>query len=656
MKYILYARKSTEEDDRQVLSIEAQLVELKEFAAKEKLEIVASLCEAKTAKEPGRIKFAEMLSLLEKGKADGIISWHPDRLARNSVDGGKIIYFVDRGLIKSLKFPCFWFEPTPQGLFMLNIAFGQSKYFVDNLRENVKRGLRQKIRNGVWPGWAPVGYINNPKTRGIDIDLSKAPKVKKLFEMYATGEYTLHSLANWCKEQDLRGNLGKPLVIANIQKNLQNVFYLGLMKWKGEIFEGQHEPLISKKLFDKCQEVMEKRGKVQEVRKHHFAFLGLLKCSSCGCSITGERQKGHNYYRCIKKKGLCQEKHYLREEALTDQIKSFLQKVSLSSQDTEKVLAALDSEQEKAREESQWQVGALKTELVQIEIKLQKLLDVYLDDALTQQEYAAKKQSLLSQKMSLSEKITDFETKGLSWLEPAREFVKSLNQAANLLSSPNPTAMTTFLKNIGSNHILRNREFVFTPKIEYKLVAERSEAGSQNLQFPLWCLGRESNSLHKDFPCYFLEFLQGSDYFIVPLRDIGRWRKIIVGTHLLVSTPFPEAKPAGTWLEITILRRYVGAKASSNSPDFSFPHCCGMDRKPVLCSTNELPRQLVGARGLAQSSDWASGRMTGRTLLHPPIFIGHIWTRPVIRLGVRSNDLTNRPVFHFLWAREDSNL
>ena len=140
MKYILYARKSTEEDDRQVLSIEAQLVELQEYAAKEKLEIVASFCEAKTAKEPGRIKFAEMLSLIEKGKADGIISWHPDRLARNSMDGGKIIHFVDRGLIKSLKFPTFWFEPTPQELFMLNISFGQSKYFVDNLRENAKRG------------------------------------------------------------------------------------------------------------------------------------------------------------------------------------------------------------------------------------------------------------------------------------------------------------------------------------------------------------------------------------------------------------------------------------------------------------------------------------------------------------------------------------
>jgi len=460
MKYFIYARKSTEEDDRQVLSIEAQLVELKEFAAKEKLEIVASLCEAKTAKEPGRTKFAEMLSLIEKGKADGIISWHPDRLARNSVDGGKIIHFVDRGLIKSLKFPTFWFEPTPQGLFMLNIAFGQSKYFVDNLRENVKRGLRQKIRNGVWPGWAPVGYLNNPKTRGIDVDSDKASKVKKLFEMYATGAYTLHSLANWCKEKGLRGNLGKPLVIANIQKNLQNVFYLGLMKWKGEIFEGQHEPLISKKLFDKCQEVMNKRGKVQEVRKHNFAFLGLLKCASCGCSITAEIQKGHNYYRCTKKKGLCQEKHYLREEVLSGQIKSFLQKVSLSSQDTEKVLAALDSEQEQAKQQARSKIEGLKEQLKQVEMKLAKLLDAYLADALSTEEYAAKKQELLSQKMEFQEKISDFEQKGLSWLEPARESVLSLNQASKLVETENKEEMTTFLKNTCSNHILGKENFL----------------------------------------------------------------------------------------------------------------------------------------------------------------------------------------------------
>ena len=493
MKYILYARKSTEEDDRQVLSIEAQLVELQEYAAKEKLEIVASLCEAKTAKEPGRIKFAEMLSLIERGKADGIISWHPDRLARNSVDGGKIIHFVDRGLIRSLKFPTFWFEPTPQGLFMLNIAFGQSKYFVDNLRENVKRGLRQKIRNGVWPGWAPVGYLNNPKTRAIDIDADKSPKVRKMFELYTTGNYTLLSLANWCNENGLRGNLDKEMSINTVYKILQNIFYIGLMKYSGEIYEGQHEQLISKKLFDKCQEVMAKRGKTQEVHKHHFAFLGLMKCS-CGASITAETQKGYVYYRCTRKKGPCQEKHYLREEALTEQITSYLQKVSLSSQDTEKVLAALDSEQDKAREKAQSQVSVLKERLVSIETKLQKLLDIYLADALSTEEYAAKKDILISQKVELNEKITDFETKGLSWLEPAREFVKSLNQAANLLKSENLSEMTTFLKNIGSNHILRNRELVFTPKTPYDVAAAAGGGGLSNLTFPRWCRGGESNT------------------------------------------------------------------------------------------------------------------------------------------------------------------
>src|SRR3989339_315992 len=184
MKYVIYARKSSESEDRQVLSIEAQLAELYEFAAKEKLEITASYTEAKTAKEPGRTEFAKMIERIENDKIDGIIAWHPDRLARNSIDGGKIIYLVDSGKIKSLKFPTFWFEPTPQGLFMLQVAFGQSKYYVDNLSENVKRGIRQKLRNGVWPGKAPLGYYNDLKVHSIYVDKERAPLIKKAFEMY----------------------------------------------------------------------------------------------------------------------------------------------------------------------------------------------------------------------------------------------------------------------------------------------------------------------------------------------------------------------------------------------------------------------------------------------------------------------------------------
>lgn len=164
MSYFIYIRKSTDEDDRQILSLEAQEAELLEFAERERLEIAGIFRESQTAKEPGRPIFNQMLDQIEKGKAQGILAWHPDRLARNSVDGGRIIFFVDSGKIQSLKFPTFWFEPTPQGKFMLNIAFGQSKYFVDNLSENTKRGLRQKLRRGELPGYAPLGYLNDLRT------------------------------------------------------------------------------------------------------------------------------------------------------------------------------------------------------------------------------------------------------------------------------------------------------------------------------------------------------------------------------------------------------------------------------------------------------------------------------------------------------------
>ena len=493
MKYIIYARKSTEDEDKQILSIEAQLAELREFATKEKLEIVASFQEAKTAKEPGRTKFAEMLSYIEKGKAEGILSWHPDRLARNAVDGGKIIHLIDKGIIKSLKFPTFWFEPTPQGLFMLSIAFGQSKYYVDNLSENVKRGMRQKIRNGIWPVWAPIGYLNNPKTRMIDIDLEKAPKIRKLFKLYSTGEHNLKSLTDWCKENNLKGNLGKETSTSNIQKILQNVFYLGLMKYKGEIFEGKHKPLISKKLFDKVQEILKERGKPQKIKKHNFVFLGLMKCASCGASITAETQKGHIYYRCTKKKGFCQEKHYLREELLVEQIKNYFQKVSLSSQDTEKVLAELEKDELKAKEESKILVQNLKKELAEIEAKLEKLLDVYLNEIISTEEYTNRKQKILTRKLELQEKIRDFEQKGLSWLEPARDFVLKLNYAEKLRNSDNFSEMKTFLKNIGSNHILQNQKLNFCWKFPFNLAAERSEAAHKSLTFTEMCPRRESN-------------------------------------------------------------------------------------------------------------------------------------------------------------------
>src|ERR1035437_1418629 len=135
-KFFIYTRKSTDTEDRQVRSLADQLAELRELARKEQLDVVDVFIEKKTAKGPGRTVLAKMLERIEAGEASGILAWHPDRLARNSVDGGKIIYLVDTGMITDLKFPTFWFDATPQGKFMLSISFGQSKYYVDNLSEN----------------------------------------------------------------------------------------------------------------------------------------------------------------------------------------------------------------------------------------------------------------------------------------------------------------------------------------------------------------------------------------------------------------------------------------------------------------------------------------------------------------------------------------
>ena len=148
MKYFIYVRKSTDVEDKQVLSVEAQIVELKEYAAKYELQIVDTFVEKRTAKKPGRPILNKMLSRISSGEANGILSWLPDRLSRNSIDSGQIIYMLDENILLDLKFPHFWFENTPQGKYMLANEFNSSKQYVDNLSVNTKRGLRQKVRRG----------------------------------------------------------------------------------------------------------------------------------------------------------------------------------------------------------------------------------------------------------------------------------------------------------------------------------------------------------------------------------------------------------------------------------------------------------------------------------------------------------------------------
>jgi len=468
-KYFLYIRKSTDEDDRQVLSLEAQETELKEFALRENLTIASTFRESQTAKEPGRPIFNQMLDKIESGEAEGILAWHPDRLARNSVDGGKIIFLVDSEKIKSLKFPTFWFEPTPQGKFMLNIAFGQSKYFIDNLSENTKRGLRQKLRRGEIPSYAPLGYLNDLRTHTIVKDSKRFRLVRKLFEWYATSNYSMKDLSDISSTIGFKTRKGKNPPVSVIQHILANPFYYGVFKYNGELYQGKHEPMIAKKLFDACQKIMSDRARPKKPQQREYPYRNLLKCGECGCSITSETHKGHNYYRCTKKRDKCSQK-YIREEELARQVFTTIQKVSLPPAWADKMILELNKDKEEAAQAGAVFAQNLKVKIKELEGKLDMLLDAHLDGTITKEEYTVKKQKILNEKIEISEKLKDFERNGNHWLEPAKQFILAAKQAKIIALQENPVLGRDFLKKIGSNRVLLSQEISFEPKKAWKIL------------------------------------------------------------------------------------------------------------------------------------------------------------------------------------------
>ena len=482
MKYIAYCRKSTDEPDRQIMSIEAQIAELKEFAAKENLEIIDFVLESKTAKEPGRKKFNELLQRIENGEAQGIISWNPDRLARNSIDGGKIIYLLDTGELQSLKFPTHWFENTPQGKFMLSIAFGQAKYYIDNLSENVKRGIRQKLRNGIWPNMAPFGYKNDQITKKVRFDPKRAKYIKACFEMFATGGYTQVDIVDFLAKNNVKNPNGSKIYASKVQRMLTNPFYYGAMFFCGELYEGKHKPLISKKLFDQVQEILARRSRKYKSNKHEFDFLGLIKCGECGGTITAEKHMKHYkrtgrdatyiYYRCSKKRGRCSQR-YIPASDLEIKIRLIVKNVSISNYVTKKFLEWAKGDVQKEKAGSSRTLEDLTRQLKETEEKLDRLLEGYLDKVIEVKEYQNKKSELVQNKLLLQAQAKEILEKGNDWLEPFSDFVKRSNCGTKIARAKNNLhELSIHARTVGSNFFLKDRQLTFAPSFQgYEILA-----------------------------------------------------------------------------------------------------------------------------------------------------------------------------------------
>ncbi|MEY2630363.1 MAG: hypothetical protein RLZZ469_1260, partial [Bacteroidota bacterium] len=465
-------------------SISDQLAELKELALKEQIEIVDVFVEKQTAKIPGRPVFNEMIERMEKGEASGILAWHPDRLARNSVDGGKVIYLVDTGIIKDLKFSTFWFDPTPQGKFMLSIAFSQSKYYVDNLSENIKRGHRNKVKEGIWPQMAPLGYVNYQGK--IIPNVLNASLIKNIFEAYATGNFTLREVRDKFNELGLKRRCGTNLAVSNYQQILTNPIYTGLMRYNGEIHEGKHEPLITKKLFDTVQEVMKRKSKPKGRGLKAYLYRGFFHCAECGCFITTETQKGHNYLRCTKRKNPCTQP-YIREEIITSQIQVEIKKVSLPLDWLNWLIAENAKDRQAEVQSSTLFADELRAEISLLDSKIEKLMNAYLENALLLEEYRDVKSKLVNQKQLLKEKLSAVEQKANNRFELTEKFFKFNMELVN--DRTNEENIHLF-KKVGSNFKIKDRTLLFEPRGIWKTL---SESGPSENPLPMSALRADPN-------------------------------------------------------------------------------------------------------------------------------------------------------------------
>ena len=344
VKYCLYARKSTEEEDKQVLSIGSQIKEMEKMAREQELDIVVTKQESHSAKEANqRPVFNEIVDEIKQGKFDGILTWAPDRISRNAGDLGRIVDLMDQGLLREIRtYGGQKFSNNPNEKFLLMILGSQAKLENDNKVINVKRGLRARCEMGLWPCVAPTGYLNSKNVDEkcqVKIDPYRAPIIKKIFEKVAYEGWSGRRVHAWLREIKFTARSGKPLTLSNIYLTLRIHFYYGTFEYprgSGQWYTGKHTPIITKELFDKAQEgmaehVVTKYGK-------EFAFTKLMTCGLCGSGISADEKfkklancgtNRYVYYGCSRFKDKHCKCGYIREEDLIEQLALLMDKINL---------------------------------------------------------------------------------------------------------------------------------------------------------------------------------------------------------------------------------------------------------------------------------------------------------------------------------------
>lgn len=475
VKYFVYARKSSESEDRQVQSIESQIEELDKLAERHGVEIVETFTESMSAKAPGRPEFSKMMNRIEKGEADGIICWKMNRLSRNPIDSGRISWMLQSEKLKHI----LTFERSyypEDNVLVMAVEQGMANQFIRDLSLDTKRGLRTKAESGWCPYSPPLGYLPAPgKDKGkkqVINDPDRFDIIRKAFKSIASCKETpADAFRIATVKLGLTNKNGGKISISSWYAMMNNPFYQGTFEYpkgSGKWFDGKHNAMISQTEFLKIQAILGKKGTTRP-QKYTFTYTGVIQCGVCGAMITAEHKTKRNqngnvhfytYYHCTRRKDPnCPERKVVEEKNLQGQIENFIEDIDTPPgfkdwavryfRNTYATELAAD------KRLLEGQMKAIET----ADKKLSRLMDLRLNNEISEAEFAAKKAEIMEEKKNLKESIKDTPTQTETWLDRLERALSVSEDIAKRFKNGDDKTKKQLLANLGSNLTIINQMF-----------------------------------------------------------------------------------------------------------------------------------------------------------------------------------------------------
>lgn len=416
-----YIRVSTQKQGERGSSLQEQRAAIEAYASRHGLKVITWFEETETAAKSGRRVFNQMLRQLARGMADGVVIHKIDRSARNLRDWADLGEMIDQGIQVHFANESLDLN-TRGGRLSADIQAVVAADYIRNLREEVRKGLYGRLKQGFYPLPAPIGYRDGGAAIAKSLDPVTAPLIRKAFELYATGRYNLTSLGEELYRLGLRSKCGKRLAKSRLAEMLRNPFYMGLIRIKrnGQTFVGRHEPLVSKHLFDIVQSLLSGKVRAKEYA-HDFAYRRKLRCASCGQSLIGECQKGHIYYRCHTRS--CP-RTSLRQEEADRQLAEAFNKLRLSDEDLKLLSSDFESRLANTGADDREVTASLEMQLGQLTARLDRLTDAFIDRLVERDDYESRKRRLLEDQIGIEERLHQLKANTTTLADRASTFLE----------------------------------------------------------------------------------------------------------------------------------------------------------------------------------------------------------------------------------------